>query len=103
MADDWFDKIMQETDWDAANAAFQQYKKDSDFLNANRAQLRLDYPDKWVAVFREELVGVADTLREVLQETQEYHVDSYRVALAYLPQEPIRMILYGGKDMGARA
>ena len=103
MADDWFDKIMQETDWDAVAAEMKQFKKDSQFLNVNRAQWRLDYPDQWVVVFQEELVCVGDTLREVLRQAEEHNVPTRLVALEYLPREPFRMILCESKGMGARA
>ena len=97
MADDWFDSIIKETDWEAVDAAFQQFKKDSQFLNANRDQWRVAYPDQWVAVFQEELVAVGDTLPEVLRQAEEHNVAPYRVALEYLPHKPIGMILFGGR------
>ena len=70
-----------------------QFELDSDFLNANRAQWLVEYPDKWVVVFKEELVGIGDNVIEALRASTIEEADRPHVAIEYLDSNPVQLIL----------
>ncbi len=82
-------------DLDIIAGYMEQFEKDSDFLNAHRLAWTEQYPDKWVVVFGEELVGLGETAEEALQAAEEKGAPKSRVAMEYLYGEPITMILAG--------
>lgn len=97
MVEELLDPIVNEADLESIGTDLEQFKKDSQFLDANRAEWRVAYPDKWVVVFQETLVGVGDTAREALLQAQEHDVTLYRVAIEYLASKPLKMVLFGEK------
>ena len=95
MAKELPDIVVNEEDMVTIGAGLEQFKRDSQFLDANRVQWRAAYPDKWVVVFQEELVGVGDTVQDALLRAQVSDADKSRVAIEYLASEPVKMILLG--------
>ena len=93
MLKELLDIIVNEEDLAKIGAELEQFKRDSQFLDANRVQWRAAYPDKWVVVFQEELVGVGDTVQDALLRARVSDADKSRVAIEYLASKPVKMIL----------
>ena len=91
------DPISSESDLETIGVYLAQFKKDTLFLNANRVAWRAEYPDQWVVVFGEDLVGVGETVEDALSAAQEKGAPRPQVAIEYLSSEPVKMILHGGR------
>ena len=72
-----------------------QSRKDVDFLNAHRSDWVSEHPDKWVAVFEEQIVGLADTFEGVIQAAEAKGAPRARVVIEFLAKDPMAMILPG--------
>ena len=72
-----------------------QSRKDADFLNVNRPDWVARHPDKWVAVFEEEIVGLGDTFDEVVRAAEAKDAPRGRIVVEFLATDPIAMILAG--------
>ena len=72
-----------------------QSRKDVDFLNAHWSDWVTKHPDKWVAVFEEEIVGLANTFDEVIRAAEARGAPKGRIIVEFLATDPITMILAG--------
>ena len=72
-----------------------QSRKDADFLNAHWPDWVAEHPDKWVAVFEEEMVGLGDTFDEVIRAAEAKGAPRGRIVVEFLATDPIAMILAG--------
>ena len=70
----------------------EQFGRNSDYLHSIIPQLRAKHPDSWVAVYREEVVGVGPNLRELLARLEARGIKS-NVAVEYISKEPMRLIV----------
>ena len=75
-------------------AAIRQAEADAErsrkFFAANRAKFREQYPDQWVGVFREQLVGVAPDWKELFQAAEEQGIRRGDVLVEFLDTKPRR-------------
>ncbi len=71
----------------------QQFCDDVDYLNSRWHEVRQDYPDHYVAVYKREIVAACRTLKRVIKELDSKSVPRNVVALRYVSKKPIRMIL----------
>lgn len=95
MANRLLDPVANPEDRVLIGQYLEQSEKDVKFLNANWLDWVATYPDKWVAVYEEELVGVGDTIEEVVREACTKGAPESRVVIEYLDKEPRIMILAG--------
>ena len=72
-----------------------QSSKDINFLNARRTDWVAEHPDRWVAVFEEKIVGLADTFDEVVKTAEANGAPRARVVIEFLAKDPMAMILPG--------
>ncbi len=72
-----------------------QFEKDTRFLDDHRQIWTGQHPDQWAVVYEERLVGCASTLEEAIQMAEEKGLPCHRLAVDYLPSEPVKMILPG--------
>ena len=71
----------------------QQFKKDTTYLDAHRTEWMEKYPDHWVVVFAEELVGFSPTLEDALGIAESKGAPRSRLAFEHLSSEPEDLIL----------
>ena len=75
-------------------AAIRQAEADAErsrqFFAANRAKFREQYPDQWVGVFREQLVGVAPDWKDLFQAAEEQGIRRSDVLMEFLDTKPRR-------------
>ena len=71
--------------WEILKQSADQFTKDNIFLDKNRGEWLKLYPDKWVAVFREELIGVDSNLDKLLKLVAKKNIPQpYTAATAFL-------------------
>jgi hypothetical protein len=72
----------------------EQFEKDHAFLDKNLQEWRKLYPDHWVAVFKEELIAVADDYFKLLQITKKRDIQSpFTKVVSLLSTKKIEWIL----------
>ena len=74
---------------------FRQYKKDRLFMEAHRAQWLEQYPDMYVAVYEEKLVGVAATVEELLDQVRAKGAPVSRYYREFLDSDPMDLVVPG--------
>ena len=74
-------------------AAFRQFCADGDYLSAIWAQVRKEYPDRYVAAYKGEVVASHKTLKGVLAQMDEKGVPKNHAVLRYVSSKPRRMVL----------
>ena len=84
-----------EIDEDMLREAYRQIKKDRIFAEANQAKWLALYPDMFVAVYKEELVGVAATAEELAEQLRNKCVPSGRSYWRFLPSKPMDLVVPG--------
>ena len=61
-----------------------QHGKNRNFLQEHRREWMGLYPKKWTAVFKEELVEVAETLEELIEKLQGKQIPSNETVIDFL-------------------
>ena len=84
-----------EIDEDMLREAYRQIKKDRLFLEAHQPEWLERYPDMFVAVYREQLVGVAATADELAEQLKENDVPSNRTYWRFLASDPMDLVVPG--------
>lgn len=95
MANRLLDPISSAKDRRLIGEYLDQSRKDVEFLNEHWAAWVDQHPDKWVAVFEEEMVGMGDTFEEAIQAAEAQGAPRSRVVVEFLAKDPIAMILPG--------
>ena len=84
-----------EIDEDMLREAYRQIKKDRLFLEAHQAELLERYPDMFVAVYQEQLVGAAATADELVEQLKANDVPSSKTYWRFLASEPLDLVVPG--------
>ena len=74
----------------AIRQAEADYARSRKFFDANRAKFREQYPDQWVGVFREQLVGVAPDWKDLFQAAEAQGIRRGDVLVEFLDTQPRR-------------
>ena len=74
---------------------FRQLKKDRLFTEAHRAQWLEQYPDMYVAVYEEKLVGVAATVEELMEQVRAKGAPVSRYYQQFLDSDPMDLAVPG--------
>ena len=74
---------------------FRQHEKDRLFLEAHRAQWLEQYPDMYVAVYEEKLVGVAATVEELMDLVRAKGAPVSRYYQQFLDSDPMDLVVPG--------
>ena len=74
----------------AIRQAEADYARSRKFFDANRAKFQEQYPDLWVGVFREQLVGVAPDWKDLFQAAEEQGIRRSDVLVEFLDTKPRR-------------
>ena len=76
-------------------AAIRQAEADAErsrkFFAANRAKFREQYPDQWVGVFREQLVGVSPDLKDLFRQAEAQGIRRGAVKADFMDTKPRRV------------
>ncbi len=78
-----------------AVAELQHFRKDTAFLEAHREDLVRQHPDRWIAIFGEEVVGVAPSLEELLDDLEKKGIPVGQVLVECFTSSPEVYILPG--------
>ena len=92
MVERMLDPVASESDLETIGVYLEQFKKDTLFLDANRVAWSVEYPDQWVVVFGEKLVGVGEKAKDALSAAEEKGAPRAHVAIRYLSSKPVRTI-----------
>jgi len=70
-----------------------QFNKDHNWLSEYHAELLEKYPDQWVAVFKEKIVGAGPDLNQIIEDLRGQGIDTGRVAISLIETNPRPLIL----------
>lgn len=76
------------------NESLDRFRADHVFLDTHRAEWTLKYPDRWVVVKGQKLVGYGKNLPRLYQRLRKREVDLRSAAVEFLSTKPRKMILY---------
>ena len=75
----------------AIRQAEADYARSRKFFDANRAKFREQYPDQWVGVFREQLVGVSPDLKDLFRQAEAQGIRRGAVKADFMDTKPRRV------------
>ena len=84
-----------EIDEEMLRNMYRQIKKDRLFLEASQSEWLELYPDMFVAVYQEKLVGVAPTAEQLAEQLKEKGVPSSKSYWRFLSAEPLDLAVPG--------
>ena len=86
---------IMEVDEAKLREGFRQFEKDRLFLDAHRAEWLEQYPDMFVAVYMEKLVGAAATVDELVEQTNANGVPPGEIYWQFLDSDPMDLMVPG--------
>lgn len=75
-------------------AEMNQFKKDIEFLESRSKDLIKKYPDHWVAVYEEKLVGSNKDFSALFSELKKNEIPTNKTVIRFLSTKPIKIILF---------
>jgi hypothetical protein len=72
---------------------FEQFKRDIEYAEAHHWELLEQYPEQWVAILDERVVGTSSDVYQLIDELQERDVPTERVVLRHLTRHEEMLIL----------
>jgi hypothetical protein len=81
---------------DAASDDLQQLDRDTQYYAAHRAELLRRYPNMWVAIYNQHVVGAAQEAEQLLTELEVRGVAVERALIQRVSDEEDLLILIGG-------
>ena len=73
--------------------SLEQFVEDNRFLEGIRPELQNKYPNRWVAVYKKEVVGDAKSISKIIKMLKSKGVPVSQSVLVFLRKKPIPMIL----------
>lgn len=70
-----------------------QFRETSRLLSPQAPRMIEQYPDKWVALYDQEVQAVGDSMDEVLAQIDRKELPRHRVIVRFIAQNPRTMIL----------
>ncbi len=80
---------------DSLREKFKQFETDRHFLETHQSKWLGQYPDMFVAVYREQLVGAAPTAAELAKQLAAKGVPAGRSYWRFLSSNPIDLVVPG--------
>lgn len=74
-------------------AELERFKRDTQFYEAHRQDLLGKYPEQWVAIFDERVVGTAPDFDQLLDDLQTRHMPVGKVLVEHLTTKDELLIL----------
>ncbi len=72
---------------------FKQYQKDIQYAETHHEELLNQYPEQWVAIMHEKVVGAGSDVYQLIDELREKGIPTERVVLRHLTREEELLIL----------
>ena len=69
-------------------ARLQRFHEDVVWFSAHRKELTAQYPDRWVAVYRKEVVGAHEDIEELSKHLKASHVPNGRAYVHFAAAKP---------------
>ena len=88
-----YEDAIASLDWEQMRIDLEQFGRDSRYLSSIIPELRAKHPDCWVAVYKEQIVGVGPDRRDLLARLNAQGVPTPNIALKYVSKEPMRLIV----------
>ena len=82
-----------EPDYGTLKSHLDQFAEDNQYLESIRPELRNQYPNHWIAVYKKEVVGIESSLRRIVQHLLDKNIPPSRTVVSYLRKEPLALIL----------
>lgn len=76
-----------------AQAELKRFKKDTAYLDTHYEELLEKYPEQWVAIYNQQVVGAAPDFDELLTELQEVGIPIERAVVEHLTGQEEVLIL----------
>ena len=70
-----------------------QFTRDCQFIDSKIEELTNQYPDRWVVVYHEEVIGTGKNFRNLMWRLRRKGIDTSQVATRFLNTEPRPLIL----------
>jgi hypothetical protein len=71
----------------------EQYQRDAHYFNEHRAELLAQYPERWVAIYNQQVVGVAKDPKRLKSQLERKGIKPSRVYREYLTNREELLIL----------
>lgn len=71
----------------------QRFESDLNYLLSRRDEWRDKYPNRWIAIYQEKLVAVADTGERLLGELRRQGLPVERVIIDFVTEEQAALVL----------
>ena len=71
----------------------QRFKRDTQYYEAHREELLTQYPDQWVAVFDQQVVGAAPDFEQLLAMLEQSSIPAERVLIEHVTRKEELLIL----------
>jgi hypothetical protein len=71
----------------------ERYRVDADYFDAHRSELLLRYPEQWVAVYNQEVVGAAGDIEELVKQLERKGIRPGRTYREFLTEKDEFLIL----------
>jgi hypothetical protein len=74
-------------------AELQRFKRDTQYYEAHREELLTQYPEQWVAVFNQQVVGAAPDFEQLLAMLEQSGVPVERTLIEHVTRKEELLIL----------
>ena len=74
-------------------AELDRFKRDIDYYVSHQEELLGQYPDKWIAIFDQQVVGSATDFEQLLKDLSEHGIPAERILVEHLSDEKELFIL----------
>ena len=69
------------------------FQKDVDYYEGNREKLLEEYPDKWVGIYNQKVVGAAPDVQQLLADLKQRAIPTERLLVRHVTREDEMLIL----------
>jgi hypothetical protein len=81
------------TQQDAAlEPGFQRFEEDTQYVSDHEAEFREHYPERWVAIWHQELCAVNDDLDAVLAQVADAHIPVGEVVIGFMSSTDLPLL-----------
>jgi hypothetical protein len=74
-------------------AELQRFKRDTQYYEAHREELLTQYPEQWIAVFNQQVVGAAPDFEQLLAMLEQSDVPVERTLIEHVTRKEELLIL----------
>jgi len=74
-------------------AEMERFRKDASYYEERREELLKKYPDRWVAIYNEQVVGTAKDLNRLITQLQKKEIPQGRAFVEFVTEKEDLLIL----------